>query len=1126
MRSRFICTLLVLCPLSFACSEPDPQVEDSPDAGGVAGRDAGRTRDAGTPDTGYTPATCTEATGAGTEPTNEVRDGTEACTVTVTAPSACLRSYTLQTNAVLRDNLPANPRVVNEQAKWPTVRTRNNMFDALYALALDEVRENSVSEIRDGAFNDGNGVPCGEGGCFETGRKWNYVWTRDTAYSVDLGLAPLDPARARNSLEFKLSERRTGGNLQIVQDTGTGGSYPISTDRVAEALAAARLLEYLDGTERAQFREKAYEAIKNTLEHDRKVAYDAEDGLYRGETSFLDWREQTYPDWTKEDPVQIGVSKSLSTNVLHLRAMQIAAALAAEGNDTVARDRYLGWANELKAKIHQKFWLASDKLYSAYLTTTLDPSPVHRYDLLGEALAVLSGVADEATAREVLANYPHTGKGPSVIWPQQQGTPIYHNRAFWPFVTAYWLKAARQARNDAVANHAVQSLMRGAALNLSNMENFELVTGRSCKEEDGKGCDDWTGMSGPRINSQRQLWSVAGYLSIGHDGGFGVTGNGGELSFSPYITREQRHTLFANADTLVLNSFPFRGRYLNVVISLPAKGSSRAGAYQVSKVTVNGTEVSGAIPASSLQTENKVEIVLSETAETASSMRQVANTDADYKLLYGPKTPAVSAIAVQDGKLKLTLSRGAEVAAAADLAFNVYRNGAQVAAGLPGTTETWVDETSTDFASQTFCYSVETYFVGSKNHSQHARPLCYWDANYERIQSYQAYDFASQGGEPIVEHGRFHYQNWGDPGHSLTLSNVKPHQTGRHLLQLVAGNGDVINTSISCAVKKVTVQEVGGAVAGEGYVAMPTLANWSIWKDSSTLAVNLEAGKAYEVKIWDDPFAVNMSVFRHFETFSGVGGKGGSFSRVNVGEVKLLPFEGVDSGGKIALNGVGDFDKFPEGNRVLPGIMTPGEGIDWERFALDWDDQNLYVAIVSKGFETANVPYLLYVEAVRADEQFAAAGSRPGLTYFETTGNAPFQANYLVAVRQQSAIPVADKPIDSAPWNGVFRYDGGWVRQYRFVPHQVTTPATAAPSGANLWVSEDKHTIAFRLRWGQLGKPASIRIAGHMVRTNDSFNVVVPDHHKPWLATATGGYYQISLAGESAAVNWTRASSR
>ncbi len=57
-----------------------------------------------------------------------------------------------------------------------------------------------------------------------------------------------------------------------MQDTGTGGSWPISTDRTTWALGAERLLSALDGEEYNQFAERAYKAISNTLEADRLAA--------------------------------------------------------------------------------------------------------------------------------------------------------------------------------------------------------------------------------------------------------------------------------------------------------------------------------------------------------------------------------------------------------------------------------------------------------------------------------------------------------------------------------------------------------------------------------------------------------------------------------------------------------------------------------------------------------------------------------------------------------------------------------------------------------------------------------------------------------------------------------------
>jgi hypothetical protein len=87
-------------------------------------------------------------------------------------------------------------------------------------------------------------------GCYYTGAGWTYVWTRDTAYSAALGLGSLDPLRMRNSLTFKLSDRRAGwysdtSDVQVVQDSGTGGGYPNSTDRVSWALGAQDVVDWL-----------------------------------------------------------------------------------------------------------------------------------------------------------------------------------------------------------------------------------------------------------------------------------------------------------------------------------------------------------------------------------------------------------------------------------------------------------------------------------------------------------------------------------------------------------------------------------------------------------------------------------------------------------------------------------------------------------------------------------------------------------------------------------------------------------------------------------------------------------------------------------------------------------------
>ena len=418
-----------------------------------------------------------------------------------------------------------------------SVGTASPLFDGLYAMAQDDLKQDSVGAIRDDAFDHGEAMPCH---CFETGEKWHYVWTRDLSYSIDLGLWHYDAARSRNGLLFKLSGVRAkdvrqgpdSRQLFPMQDTGSGGSWPISTDRVVWFLAARHLLDD------QAFADKTWQALNDTLEQDREYAFDARMGLYRGETSFLDWREQTYPEWTKDNVVFIGQSFALSTNVLHYEALQLAARIASQRGDARAQ-QYAAQANALKTAINERFWRGDRGMYMSYIGG--DGLPAEAYDLLGLSLAITSGVADEARARESLAHYPAWPAGSPVIWPERADQPIYHNRGIWPFVSAYALRAARKINDPTLIAFEIESIMRGAALAGSNMENYALLT-QSTHVDDGK-------LSGPVVDSPRQLWSVAAYLDMVSEGVFGLTSDG---KVEPKLPASLVPMLFGKRDAITL----------------------------------------------------------------------------------------------------------------------------------------------------------------------------------------------------------------------------------------------------------------------------------------------------------------------------------------------------------------------------------------------------------------------------------------------------------------------------------------------------------------------------------------------------------------------------------------------
>jgi len=425
---------------------------------------------------------------------------------------------------------PFGKRTIAAQPRG--TQTASPLFDGLFAMAQDDLAQDSITEIHDGAYDHDRAIPCH---CFETGEKWPYVWTRDLSYSIDLGLWRFDAARSRNGLLFKLSTVRAKDvpqGLYPMQDTGSGGSWPISTDRVVWFLGARHLLDD------EPFADKVWQALNDTLAQDREYAFDARLGLYRGETSFLDWREQTYPEWTKDNVVFIGQSFALSTNVLRYEALRLAARLASRHGDKRAQ-QYAAQADALKQAINAHFWRADRGMYMSYIGG--DGLPVEAYDLLGLSLAITSGVADDARARSSLEHYPAWPAGSPVIWPERADEPIYHNRAIWPFVSAYALRAARKVDDPALIAFEIKSIMRGAALAGSNMENYELVT-QATHVDDGK-------LSGPVVDSKRQLWSVAGYLDMVAEGVFGLEADG---RVEPKLPESLVPMLFGTHDKITL----------------------------------------------------------------------------------------------------------------------------------------------------------------------------------------------------------------------------------------------------------------------------------------------------------------------------------------------------------------------------------------------------------------------------------------------------------------------------------------------------------------------------------------------------------------------------------------------
>jgi hypothetical protein len=764
-------------------------------------------------------------------------------TVEVRVATDAARRFTLTTSAVQRDDGPKERSIV-EALRAPAVHSSSLLFDALFAQAIDDARLDGVSSIRDAAYNAGQPIPCE---CFQTGEKWTYVWTRDLSYSAYLSLALLDPRRVRNSLLFKISPFRPGvilpaelptGTLQIVQDTGSGGSWPVSSDRTAWALGAEAVLNTLQGSARTRFAVEAYRALRGSVEADRAAIFDASDGLYTGEQSFLDWREQTYAPYVLKDLTQLAQSKALSTNTLQYRALRLVSALAGDRGDTALAARYGRWAEALKIAINRHFWLEDYGLYASLLTADAPAIPVAKFDLLGEALAVTSGIADFARAREIVAHYPHAPFGPPVYYPEQPGVAIYHNRADWPFVTAFDLEAAAQVVNVAVADNAFDSLVRAAALHLTNTENLEWLTGRSQYDD------------GPVINSPRQLWSVAGYIDMVAGVIFGYHVEKRGIRIQPFLTTHMRAVL--NGDTATLVNLYYKGRELNIELHLPpAEG---AGYYPPAQITLNGRAVTGLITPSELTRENKIVVNFRPSSAGDNRIRRVAEVapnSRDDPRVFAPQAPSIDVIMI-DQHANLSIE---PVSTPQALRYAIWRDGVLKVQDLRA--EKWLDPEQLT-PELRHCYRVVASYADSGNASHPSAANCINDAATKTIgwPAATAPTGSAAGGHATTV--RFRVESAGMYALSLTYDN--------HAYD--------INTGVTNAVKRIEVLNQRSRVVATGVVQMPHIQPEGAahpYRQSTELRLFLAAGD-YVLKAFD---YFNMSYLQANAGYAHAGGQSG-----------------------------------------------------------------------------------------------------------------------------------------------------------------------------------------------------------------------------------------------------------
>lgn len=413
------------------------------------------------------------------------------------------------------------------------------LVPALYNMALEEM----LLDVRTDST-------------FMAGALWPDTWTRDAVYSIWFAYSWILPDISRRTLE----KQTLKNPAEALQDTGTGGSWPISTDRVVWAVAA---WEYYLATGDRDWLAEAYEGLRNTAIKDLHAAFDPNIGLFRGETCSMDWRTHTYPDWFTN--THIGESFSCGTNALHLilyRFLGDAGRILKAPDDE--RELWRTTAERLKRSIGERFWDDRQGLYACYLyPEMLGYRASQRVGCMSNGLVALSGAADEERIARMLAAFPMYPYGAAVLYPSLPDGFAYHNKGIWAVWQTPLMFAARRAGNTAVADHLMQSLVRSAALFLTHKENMTYDTGYD---------------RNTALNSDRQLWSVAAYLGMVYRMLFGMEATEAGMTFSPVLPAWA-------GDRIRLEGFRYRRATLDITVrhgaeySLSVNGRRRPVSY-------------------------------------------------------------------------------------------------------------------------------------------------------------------------------------------------------------------------------------------------------------------------------------------------------------------------------------------------------------------------------------------------------------------------------------------------------------------------------------------------------------------------------------------------------------------
>lgn len=648
-------------------------------------------------------------------------------------------------------------KLKNDISMYPRLTTSNTLHAAVFNMGLDEM----VNAVEPDTT-------------LRTGKEWAGVWTRDVSYSIILSMAYMQPEASKISLMKKVN-----ANGRIIQDTGSGGAWPVSSDRMIWAVAAYEVYKVTGDKEWLKF---IYPVIRDSFEDDFKVVYNAESGLVRGETSFIDWREQSYPKWMQT--ADIYNSEAMNTSVVHAEGLRILSKIADELGKKKEAKRYAEAAKSLTDAINRVFWMDDKGYYAMYTYGRENMILNPRAETLGESLAILFNVASPERAKIISQSNPTTPYGVAIFYPQISDMPSYHNNALWPFVASYWTLACAKAGNEQATLQGFGSVFRPAALFATNKENFNLDNGDIATE----------------LNSSNMLWSLSGNIALTCRILFGINYEDNGLSFSPFVPKVM-------ADNRTLSNFTYRDAKLNITVN----GHGQ----HIKSFMLNGKECKPFIPAN---IKGVNEIVIEMDCEEIPA--QAVNNQPNLK---APLTPIAW---IEDGRLCWNpieyigryevILNGKRVAKTRQTSYALTEQGEWQVIGV---SEAGVESFASEPRSNADRFVVE---MPDEKTSMKSAEISY---------------------QPLTPIAGYNGNGFVETDHSTAAVSVTIDvpTDGEYAFSLRYANGNgPVNTENKCAIRTLTVD--GNKI---GTVVMPHrgVANWDDWGMTNEVKTELKAGK-------------------------------------------------------------------------------------------------------------------------------------------------------------------------------------------------------------------------------------------------------------------------------------------